>query len=155
MENLEKTITIAVEKELAYGLFVNRLYDWWPKAYTWSQDKLVEMTIDPQVGGLCSETGPHGFRCDWGRVTDVEENHRIAFTWQISPTRVPQPDPDQCSDVTVSFTDGPGKGCTLTLRHAHFDRHGEEGAKYAEAMAGDKGWPYILQCFREFVDNSW
>ncbi len=59
--------------------------------------------------GHCSERGPHGFRCDWGRVVTCEPPGKIAFTWQISPQRVPQPDPAQASLVEVRFdADGDG-----------------------------------------------
>ena len=65
---------------------MNELNEWWPKEYTWSQDKLKEIRINGQKDGLCTEIGPYGFRCDWGRVTELTENEKIKLKWQIRAT---------------------------------------------------------------------
>lgn len=70
MEKVVRQVNIGLNAQDAFDSFVDNFNDWWPKEYTWSKDSLKEIKIDPEIGGLCTEIGPYGFRCDWGRVTD-------------------------------------------------------------------------------------
>jgi uncharacterized protein YndB with AHSA1/START domain len=129
----------------AFRLFAEHLGAWWPPEYTWSGAVLEAIGIEPRVGGMCWERGPHGFRCDWGRVVAWEPGVRLAFTWQISPARVPEPDPGRASQVSITFTGaGEGTGTTVELVHDGFERHGAGAEGYAEAMGSPQGWPYML-----------
>lgn len=119
---------------------------WWPRAYTWSQDALERIAIGSAVGELCIEVGPHGFRCDWGRVLAVEPPHRLVLAWQIGPTRFLEPDPERASEVQVTF-DTDGDETRVVVEHRHLARHGDGAESYAEAMGSEHGWPYILGCF--------
>jgi uncharacterized protein YndB with AHSA1/START domain len=139
-------ITVAAGPAAAFAAFTGGMTAWWPPEYTWSQRSLQEIGIEPREGGHCHETGPHGFRCDWGRVVTYEPPARIAFTWQISPQRVPQPDPARASLVDVRFTPH-GDGTAVTLVHRHFSRHGDGAADYEAAMNSGQGWPLLLERF--------
>jgi uncharacterized protein YndB with AHSA1/START domain len=151
---LVEAITVDAGAEDAFRTFTDELGRWWPKEYTWSGDVLEEMRIEPRVGGHCYEVGPHAFRCDWGRVTAVDAPHRIVFTWQISATRVPDPDPARGSEVEVRF-DVEHEGSTLlTLEHRGFERHGDDGGQYCAAMASDAGWRRILQQYARHVRSA-
>lgn len=147
-------VTIDASQENAFRIFTSQLPYWWPKAYTWSQDKLVQMVIEPQVDGKCYETGPHHFRCDWGRVLAVSEPDTITFTWQIAASRAPEPDPDKAGEVTVSFNAVGDDVTEVRLEHTGFDRYGEGWEDYAKAMGSDQGWPYILQALKEAVEEQ-
>jgi uncharacterized protein YndB with AHSA1/START domain len=151
---LTETVSVDAAPAVAFRMFTEEIGRWWPKEYTWSGDVLEQMTIEPRVGGHCYEVGPHAFRCDWGRVTAVDAPHRIAFTWQIGATRVPEPDPASASEVEVSF-DATGDGGTLvTLEHRGFERHGDGGADYRDAMASDMGWRRILQQYARHAGST-
>ncbi len=152
MEKVKKTITVPITKEKAFNAFVNQFNAWWPKEYTWSQHHLKEIKIDAKKNGLCTEIGPFGFRCDWGRVTEVEENKKITFKWQISPQRVPEPNPDKASEITVSFQENSGT-TSIELEHAHFENHGEGAEEYQQAMNSEYGWDYILQRYTVFCEK--
>jgi uncharacterized protein YndB with AHSA1/START domain len=135
----------------AFERFARELNAWWPREYTWSQDVLHEIGIERRACGLCYEIGPHGYRCDWGRVLDWAPPERLRLAWQISPRREPVPDPERSSTVTVTFaSDGPHR-TLVTLLHEHFERHGPDGAEYRAAMASAQGWPTILE---RFVDAA-
>lgn len=142
-------ITAAVDVPLsplaAYRRFVDELDAWWPRAYTWSGEALERIVMEGRPGGACSEFGPHGFRCDWGRVLDVEPGAFVTFSWQIAPTRAPAPDPARASRVHVTFAALPAGGTRVTLVHEGFERHGEGAAAYRAAMADAAGWPWILE----------
>jgi uncharacterized protein YndB with AHSA1/START domain len=146
-----ETIVVRAAAEDAFARFVDEIGTWWPREYTWSRDVLERMTIEPRVGGHCYELGPHEFRCDWGRVTAIDPPHRIVFTWQISPTRAPEPDPAHASEVEVRFDGGDDGSTKVALEHRHFDRHGDGGPQYREAMSSEMGWRWILQQYAAHV----
>jgi uncharacterized protein YndB with AHSA1/START domain len=131
----------------AFRRFVEDFGQWWPREYTWGGDALEAIGMEPRAGGLCTEHGPHGFRCDWGRVLTWAPPERLVLAWQISPRREPVPDPEQASLVEVRFAaDGDG-GTRVRLAHTAFGRHGAGAAGYRAALASPQGWPYILSRF--------
>jgi uncharacterized protein YndB with AHSA1/START domain len=137
--------------ERAFDLFTGRLGDWWMPEYTWSgPGALADIGMEPRVGGLCYELGPHGFRLDWGRVLTWEAPHRVVFTWQISPARVPEPDPARGSEVEVTFA-AEGHGTRVELRHRRFERHGEDAAAYRGGMS--VGWEQLLGRYAELANK--
>jgi uncharacterized protein YndB with AHSA1/START domain len=139
------TVTIAQTPSDAFTRFTDEMDAWWPSDYSWSQDELVEIGIEPGVDGMCYEIGPHGFRCDFGRVLSWEPGSRLVFTWQISPKREPVPNPDNASEVEVVFREAEDGQTEVELTHRHFERHGDGGEEYRDAMASEYGWPLILQ----------
>lgn len=147
------SITIAASRENVFRIFTGQLHYWWPKAYTWSQEKLVQMVIEPHTDGKCYETGPHHFHCDWGRVLAATEPESITFTWQITASRAPEPDPDKAGAVTVVFTPLDNDVTEVRLEHHDFDRYGDGWQQYAAAMGSEQGWPYILQALKEAVEE--
>ena len=134
------SVSVNAPPERAFAAFVEELHAWWPPEYTWSGDVLEEIAIEPRQEGRCFERGPHGFHCDWGRVTVFEPPHRLVFTWQISAQRAPQPDPGKASEVEVTVSDD-GR---VELEHRGFERHGPDADGYRAALDSPQGWPYIL-----------
>jgi uncharacterized protein YndB with AHSA1/START domain len=143
IEPIRHTLAVPRDPAAAFRLFSDELGRWWPREYTWGQEALEAIGLEPRAGGLCYERGPHGFRCDWGRVLAWEPPHRVALAWQIGPRREPVPDPARASRVEVRF-EPDGGGTRVTLVHDGFERHGDGAAGYREAMASPQGWPYIL-----------
>ena len=152
--DVTKKIIVQATSHAAFNSFIYDLNAWWPKEYTWSGEKLVEIRINPQVNGLCTEIGPFGFRCDWGRVTELTKNVQLSFTWQISPTRIPEPNPDKASLVTILFTESSHEVTDITLIHSNFESHGDGATGYAEAMDSQHGWPKILEAFKAYCENQ-
>lgn len=143
---------IGVAEDIAFGKFLYELNEWWPIAYTWSQDQLIEIRIDGQKNGLCTEIGPYGFRCDWGRVTELIENKKISLKWQISPRREPIPNPDKASDINVLFKENNGS-TILEFEHFNFENHGAGAEDYLKMMDGEKGWNYILNAYKNYCEK--
>ena len=150
-DSARASVTVAGPPERAFVAFAEGFPGWWPREYTWSQDVLEAIAIEPKVGGRCFERGPHGFECDWGRVQAWEPPHRIAFTWQIGPSREPVPNPARAGEVEVRFLAEGGGGTRVELEHRGFARHGEGAEGYREAMASEMGWPLILGRFADSV----
>lgn len=143
---VRSSVRVPVSAAEAFRVFTEAFGSWWPAAYTWSGEALETIAIEGEVGGRCFERGPEGFECDWGRVLTWDPPRRVTFTWQISPTRVPEPDPSRASEVDVRFRDGDG-GTTVELVHGGFEQHGEGAPGYRDAMGAEHGWPLILEKF--------
>lgn len=148
-DGLTQELFVRVAPERAFAAFVN-LGRWWPREYTWSQDVLQTIGIEPRLGGACFERGPHGFECDWGRVLVWEPPGRIVFSWQIAFDRTPEPDPARASEVEVRFTEE-ALGTRVALAHRAFARHGGKAAAYREGMGSTQGWPMMLERYAKSV----
>ena len=148
-EPIQSVVIVPTSAAAAFALFAEELGRWWPREYTWGQDALVRIGIEPRVGGRCYEIGPHDFHSDWGRVLLWELPHRLVLAWQISPDRAPEPNPSKASEVEVRFEYLDESQTQVVLEHRAFDRHGVGGASYREAMASAQGWPFILQRYAE------
>lgn len=136
-------ITVQTPRNRAFELFTD-LESWWPHEYTWSGEALEEIGIEGWVDGMCFEVGPHGFRCDWGRVLVWEPGGRLAFSWQIGPRREPVPDPGKAGEVDVRFIAQGPRETRIELEHRGFARHGEGWQGYCDQMGSPEGWPQIL-----------
>ena len=154
IKSIIETVTVNITPETAFSAFVEELNEWWPQGYTWSQDVLEEIGIEPKQGGFCYEIGPSGFRCDWGKIVEYEPPQLLKFTWQIGPNREPVPNPDKASKVIVSFERGAKDVTHVKLEHTQFHNHGEGAEGYHDAMASEYGWPYILKRFRDHADEK-
>ena len=141
-------VVVPLGPAAAFARFAEQLGDWWPREYTWSGAVLDDIGIEPRVDGMCWERGPHGFRCDWGRVLAWDPPQRLTFAWQIAPSRAPEPDPSHASEVEVRFRPE-GDGTRVELEHRHFGRHGDGAAEYRQMMASEYGWPTILARYAE------
>jgi uncharacterized protein YndB with AHSA1/START domain len=146
---IRSVVTAPLPLERAFALFARQFGTWWPREYTWSGDTLVDIGVEPRVGGRCFEIGPDQFRVDWGRVLAWEPPKRLLLAWQISPRREPQPDPAKGSEVEVRFEEAGQSHTRVTLEHRRFERHGGDEAAYRDALASAKGWPWILQRYVE------
>ena len=137
---------VPVPPSLAFAAFVERFGTWWPREYTFAQDKLALIAIEARMGGRCFERDTDGTETEWGRVIDFTPPHRLGFTWQITPDRRVEPDLDKASIVEVTITAGrQGPGAHIDFLHCDFARHGEGWADYLAAMASPQGWPYCLE----------
>jgi uncharacterized protein YndB with AHSA1/START domain len=145
---IQEEVVVPLSAPRTFGLFTDGVDSWWPRPYTWSGDALVAMVLEPEPNGRCLEVGPDGFQCHWGRVLECDAPSRLRFSWQIGPHREPVPDRSQASEVEVRFQPE-GEGATrVSLEHRGFERHGPLGEAYRDALASERGWPYLL---REFV----
>lgn len=152
MGRISKNVEVSLNVREAFSKFVVEINDWWPSEYTWSQNVQHEILINLRKDGLCSEIGPFGYRCDWGRITDFEEDTFIEMKWQIGPHREPVPNPDRASDLLIEFSDS-DEGTLINLQHFNFGNHGSGSEEYRDMMDADKGWNYILDCFKRFCEK--
>ena len=148
-DSISHEVTVRLPQSESFRLFTRGFGSWWPSEYTWSGNVLESITMEPFEGGHCTEEGPHGFRCDWGRVLVWTPPQRLVLTWQIGPHREPQPDPEKASTVEVLFRSEESGATRLLLTHRDFRRHGKGASRYRKALAGEAGWAWILTHYVE------
>ncbi|WP_326562101.1 SRPBCC family protein [Micromonospora sp. NBC_01796] len=150
--SLRSTLRVPASPEHAFAVFTGGLADWWVMEYTWSgPTALAAIGFEPRAGGMAYEIGPHGFRADWGRVVLWQPPHRLVFTWQIGPDRVPVPDPANASEVDVRFDPEDDDRTRVEVEHRGFDRHGEAAEGYREALTA--GWHELLSRYAASVSS--
>ncbi len=151
-EPVRATVTVPLAPADAFTFFVQGFGEWWPREYTWGQDVLQHIGLEPRQGGRCYEIGPEGFHADWGRVLAWDPPHRLLLAWQISPRREPEPNPAKASEVEVRFEPAADGRTLVVLEHRGFERHGPEGPGYRDALASPQGWPWILERYAAASD---
>jgi len=144
---IRRAITVEAAPDRAFAVFTEDLAAWWPSEYTWSGEVLETIGIEPREGGHCFEIGPGGFRSDWGTVLRWAPPGRLAFAWQISPERVPEPNPARASEVEVRFEPEGEAGTRVELEHRGFARHGEGAEDYRTGLDSPAGWTLLLECY--------
>ncbi|GAA0192897.1 SRPBCC family protein [Fulvivirga kasyanovii] len=152
-ESVHRSITVEEPPEKAFEMFVNKFHEWWPQEYTWSQEVLDFIAIEPKQGGRCFERGPNGFECDWGRVIRYEPPYAITFTWQIGLNRDPVPDSDKASIVEVRF-EAEDSQTHVQVNHHSFSRHGEGWQQYVAGLASAQGWSWLLDKYAAAFDTQ-
>ncbi len=69
------SVTVDGAPAAAFDRFTAGFGSWWPAEFSWSRPALLEsIGMDCREGGLLTETGPHGFRVDWGRIVTWERH---------------------------------------------------------------------------------
>jgi uncharacterized protein YndB with AHSA1/START domain len=147
-DRLVRTQWVALPPVEAWRIFVDRFADWWPRAYSFSQDTLETIGIEPVAGGRCVERDRDGRELAWGTVTAAEAPKRLTFFWQITADRRIEGDTARASEVEVVFEPA-NEGTRVTLTHRGFRRHGGDWRAYRDGMASNQGWSYCLACFAE------
>lgn len=141
-------VTLSAPAEHAFSIFVDRITDWWPKAYTFSRDDLAQIAIEPRPGGRWYEIDRRGQRLEWGDVRAFEPNRRLVLSWAISAERS-QERPERASEVEVRFRPLGPRTTRVDVEHRAFARHGAGGEVMRQGMASREGWPYILREYAE------
>jgi uncharacterized protein YndB with AHSA1/START domain len=145
VSEVREKIEVRTPIEAAFTCFVDDIGEWWPREYTWADEDLAKMAIEPKIGGRCYERALDGHERVWGRVLEWEPPGRFVFSWQITPDRKAIADPADASEVEVTFREREDEMVTeVELVHRGFERHGDGGDAYRDAMADRDGWPYIL-----------
>ena len=151
VECIRHEVIVPVSIQRAFKVFTEKFGTWWPARYTWSAGDLERIAIEPRQGGRCFERDIHGNERLWGRVLVWVPPERVEFTWQITPERQFEPDPQAASRVEVRFA-ACGPGITqVILEHRDFERHGQGAQAYRDGMDSEQGWPLLLDRYAEAV----
>jgi uncharacterized protein YndB with AHSA1/START domain len=139
-------VTIAVPIDQAFSVFTGSINQWWPHQYHIGQAQVAEVVLEPELGGRWYERGVDESECDWGRVLVWEPPHRLVFTWQINGSWQFDPNPDNASEIHVSFTANGDTETTVEVEHRYFERL-VGGEVINGAIRGGGGWALLLEGF--------
>lgn len=151
VESINQKMEIQCSIDKAFELFTDGFGTWWPREYSWSQEGMESIGIEPKVGGRCTEIGPEGFQLDWGRVLEWRPPEQLIITWQISPNRFPQPNPQHASTIDIVFKAVSDSVTEVLFEHRDIHKHGEGAQAYRDALNSEYGWPFILS---KYLDSA-
>jgi uncharacterized protein YndB with AHSA1/START domain len=137
-------IVVNATAERAFRVFTDGFGTWWPKTHTISPVPVQRAIIEPRAGGRCYDLATDGSECDWGRVLAWEPPARLVLAWQVDGTWSYEPDVENASRVTITFTPL-GEQTQVTLVHDEFERHLHAGPELAGGVKD--GWGTGLQAF--------
>jgi hypothetical protein len=52
---IRRAVVVSLAPEEAFRLFGLGLASWWPREYTWGQEAVESIAIEPHEGGFCVE----------------------------------------------------------------------------------------------------
>ena len=137
---VRSSVTVDLPRDKAFRLFTERMGSWWPRAtHSVYETDVLDVILEPMVGGRLYETTADGRTSDWGRVTAWEPVDRVAMTWH------PGYDEALESLVEVTFTDADGGGTQVDLLHTGWEAHGADAEQAARGY--QEGWPIVLAFF--------
>jgi uncharacterized protein YndB with AHSA1/START domain len=143
---VHQEVMVSAPPERAFEVFTTGFGHWWPKTHTIMTAPVAEAVIEPRQGGRCYDRGTDGTICEWGQVLEFTPPRRLVLAWQINGQWQYEPDIQQASRVTITFTPQDGR-TRVTLIHDDFDRHGADGASVAAGVGSPNGWAGALQLF--------
>ena len=132
----------------AFEIFTGQIGRWWPKGQGVGAQPLVEVVVEPRVGGRWFERDAAGHETQWGRVIDWDPPGRLVLAWQLN--REKRFDPDLITEVELTFTAASDGGTCVALEHRNLERFGQDGAQWAASIGG--GWSQKLGEFAAFAD---
>jgi uncharacterized protein YciI/uncharacterized protein YndB with AHSA1/START domain len=144
-------IVVNADAERAFRVFTDGFGTWWPKTHTISPVPVERAIIEPQAGGRCYDLATDGSECDWGRVLAWEPPARLVLAWQVDGTWSYEPDVENASRVTITFTPL-GDRTQVTLVHDEFERHRGAGRELADGVRD--GWGGALRAFAAAAEDS-
>jgi len=129
--------------EHTFDTFVATIGIWWPvRPFSAGQDRVRDVTFEPQAGGRVYETWDDAITVEWGRVLVWQPPSRFCMTWDITAVS---------TEVELSFT-ALGPGLTrVAVEHRGWEALSDEQLAQDCALPGGytggayrEGWAIIL-----------
>lgn len=129
----------------AFNTYANRIGEWWDPRYTANAETLLEVTIEPRVGGRVFATHRDIGRDDWGEVIVWEPGRRLAHTFTLAQG------PRHPSEVLIEFAPTRAKGrhgCTVRFIHGGWNQaNARSRGKFSD-------WRIILDRFAALANRA-
>jgi uncharacterized protein YndB with AHSA1/START domain len=142
---VRRQIVVQAPIDRAFAVFTDRFGDFKPAEHNLLRVPIAETVFEPKVGGHIYDRGTDGSECRWARILAFEPPVRVVFSWDISPQWTIETEPDNTSEVEVTFIAETPDRTRVELEHRHIDRHGPGWQAVSEGIANDQGWPLYLQ----------
>jgi uncharacterized protein YndB with AHSA1/START domain len=152
---VHRQIVVHASIEKAFAVFTERFGDFKPPEHNMLSAAIAETRFEPRVGGHIYDRGVDGSECRWARILAYQPPTRVVFSWDIGPTWQLEADPDNASEVEVTFVAESPDRTRVELVHRNIDRHGPGWEAVADGISGDAGWPLYLDRYAAlFAEGS-
>jgi len=151
---VRRQLVVPASVEQAFAVFTERFGDFKPREHNLLRVPIAETVFEPKVGGHIYDKGTDGSECRWARILAYDPPNRVLFSWDISPQWTVETDPENTSEVEVTFTaEAPGR-TRVELEHRHLDRHGPDWRAVSDGVGHDQGWPLYLQRYESLFGKD-
>ena len=151
---VRRQIVVEAPIDRAFAVFTERFGDFKPPEHNLLASPIAETVFEPRVGGSIYDRGEDGSECHWARVLVYEPPQRVVFSWDIGPTWQVETDPDNTSEVEVTFAaEGPHR-TRVELEHRNLDRHGPGWESVSSGVGHDQGWPLYLDRYAALLTDA-
>ena len=151
---VRRQVVVPASAERAFAVFTERFGDFKPAEHNLLAAPIAQTCFEPRVGGYLYDVGVDGSECRWARILAYEPPARVVFSWDIGPTWQLETNPDNTSEVEVTFVgEGPDR-TRVELVHRHIDRHGPGWDAVADGVSGPEGWPLYLDRYAALLAQA-
>jgi uncharacterized protein YndB with AHSA1/START domain len=151
---VRRQIVVEAPVDKAFAVFTERFGDFKPPEHNLLASPIAETVFEPRVGGSIYDRGADGSECHWARVLVYEPPQRVVFSWDIGPTWQVETEPENTSEVEVTFTaEGPQR-TRVELEHRNLDRHGPGWEAVSGGVGHDQGWPLYLDRYAALFGDA-
>jgi uncharacterized protein YndB with AHSA1/START domain len=151
---VRRQIVVEAPIDRAFTVFTERFGDFKPPEHNLLGVTIAETVFEPKVGGHIYDRGMDGSECHWARVLAYEPPDRVVFSWDIDPRWQIEDDPDNASEVEVTFVAETPQRTRVELEHRHLDRHGSGWESVRDGVAHDEGWPLYLSRYAALLTQD-
>jgi uncharacterized protein YndB with AHSA1/START domain len=145
------SVVVDASIEHAFSVFTDGILSWWGEDHHILEAKVVDMVVEPWVGGNTVDRGEDGSECRWARVLVWEPPHRFVFSWDINTRWQLETDGSKTSEVEIRFTSEAPDRTRVELEHRNLERHGEGWEGMRDAVGSPDGWPGGMRDFATAV----
>ena len=152
--SVRTSIVVEAPISRAFKVFTEDFGSFKPAEHNLLKVAIAETVFEPKVGGHIYDRGVDGSECRWARVLAYEPPHRVLFSWDISPQWQIETDPDNTSEVEVTFVAETPNRTKVELEHRHIDRHGPGWQAVSDGVAHNQGWPLYLNRYAALIGEG-
>ena len=145
---IRRSVHVKAPPSKAFEIFTAQIGRWWPQGNGVGARPLVEVVIEPGVGGRWYERDAEGDETQWGQVLVWAPPERLVLAWQLN--RQKRFDPGLVTEVELAFTAASDGGTDVSLEHRDLERFGQDGAQWVATIGG--GWNQKLGEFAAYAD---
>jgi len=151
---VRQSVVVEAPIEHAFKVFTEQFGSFKPSEHNLLAVPIAETVFEPRVGGHVYDRGVDGSECRWARVLAYEPPNRVLLSWDISPRRQIETDPEKTSEWEVRFIAETPHRTRVELEHRKLDRHGDGRQGVRDGVAGDQGWPLYLQRYADLFGRA-
>jgi hypothetical protein len=140
-EPLSLSFEVACSAEHAFATWTQQIGSWWPADHTVSQQRGLDVVVEPRIGGRIYERTRSGAEHEWGEVTAWEPPARLGYLWHLRRDR------NQATEVEIRFVALDAAATRVEIEHRGWERLGDGAEEWRDRNRG--GWQTLLPHFIE------